>query len=266
MSFSLFKATVKSSWLMFMIFLAILFMYLSIIITMFDPENMDAMALYLESLPQAMIDAFGYGTVATDLTSFIALYFYGFIVLLFPLIYCIVIANRLIAAHVDRGSMAFLLSTPNTRAKIVSTQGIYMIISITLLLALNTALGIVVCEALFPGELDMRGFLEINVATIMLTLAISSICFFFSCIFNEAKYSLAFGAGIPLLFFVINMLRNISGNYEWLQYLTIYTLFDPMEILAGDQPLITIALIFGLVTLVLYSAAVIIFSRRNLYL
>lgn len=266
MSFPLFKATVKSSWIIFIVFVAVLFMYMSLMISMYDPENIDAMALYLETLPQGMIDAFGYNAVATDLISFMGLYFYGFIALLFPLIYCIILANRLVAAHVDRGSMAYLLATPNTRVKIIITQALFMAISVVTLLALNTAAGMVTSEALFPGEMDIPAFLKLNLATIMLTLTISSVCFFFSCVFNEAKYSLAFGAGIPILFFVINMLRNISNSYEWLRYLTIYTLFDPVEILAGEQSIITICLVFSVITLILYSAGIFIFSRRNLYL
>ncbi|MDW7739865.1 MAG: ABC transporter permease subunit [Bacillota bacterium] len=266
MNFALFKSTVKSNWILFVIFLAVLFMYMSIIISMYDPENIEAMALYLETLPQGMVDAFGYNATATDLVSFIGLYFYGFIVLLFPLIFCIVLTNRLVAALVDRGSMAYLLATPNTRIKIITTQAIFVIIAVSLLLFLNTLAGIAMCEGLFPGELDIPVYLKLNFATLMLTTAISSISFFFSCIFNESKYALAFGAGLPILFFVINMVRNIGSNSEWLKYLTIYTLYDPQQILSGEQSVLMISLVFGVITLVLYTGGIVIFSRRNLYL
>ena len=266
MNFTLFKATSKSNWIIFVIFVAILFMYLSIMISMYDPDNIEAMTQMYEMLPQGMVEAFGYGDTATDLVSFIALYFYGFIVLMFPLIYCIILANRLVAALVDRGSMAYLLATPNTRTKIVTTQAVYMVISVTSLLIINTAAGIIFSELMFPGEMDLRPFLELNLFTILLTLAISSICFFFSCIFNESKYSLAFGAGIPILFFVINMLRSVGDNYLWLKYLTLYSLYDPNGIVIGEQSILPISLVFGGITLVLYGAGIAIFSRRNLYL
>jgi ABC-2 type transport system permease protein len=266
MNFALFKATLKSNWLIFMIFVAILFMYMSIMVSMYDPDNVDAMAQMYEMIPEGIMDAFGYGGTATDLVSFISLYFYGFIVLLFPLIYCIIMANRLVAAHVDRGSMAYLLSTPNTRVKIVTTQAVFMAGSIILLLIINAGIGLGFSEIIFPGEMDIPAYLLLNLVTVLFTLAISSICFFFSCIFNEAKYSLAFGAGIPILFFVINMLRNISDKYEWLQYLTIYTLYNPEGIITGETAVLPISLVFVAMALVLYSAGVIIFSRRNLYL
>jgi ABC-2 type transport system permease protein len=265
-SFSLFKATTRSNWVVFLIFFAVLLMYMVIMLGMYDPETMDAMNLYVEALPQGMMEAFGYDIPVTNLITFMAVYFYGFLVIMFPLIYCIILANRLVAVLVDRGSMAYLLATPNTRAKIVATQGFYLAFSVSLLLALTAAVGIAFSEMMFPGEMDIPAFIKLNLVTIILTLAISSICFFFSCVFNESKFSLAFGGGIPILFFIINMLRNIGGNNEWLKYLTLYSLYDANAIVTGQQELISVIPPFAAVTIVLYSLGIIIFSRRNLYL
>jgi len=123
-SFSLFKATIKSNWVVFLIFFAVLLMYMVIMLGMYDPETMDAMNLYVEALPQGMMEAFGYDIPVTNLITFMAVYFYGFLVIMFPLIYCIILANRLVAVLVDRGSMAYLLATPNTRAKIVRSASL----------------------------------------------------------------------------------------------------------------------------------------------
>lgn len=266
MNLALFKSTAKSNWAIFVIFFAVLLMYMSTMISMYDPENIDAMNQLIETMPQGMMDAFGYGETATSLITFIALYYYGFIAIMFPMIYCIILANRLVAAHVDRGSMAYLLATPNTRVKIITTQALYMALSLTVLLVLNTAAGIAIGEAVYPGYMDIPAFLKLNLVTILLSLAISSICFFFSCLFNEAKYSLALGGGIPILFFIINMLRNISNNYPWLEYLTLYSLFNPQEIVAGEQSMVAVYLIFAGIALALYSGGIFIFSRRNLYI
>ena len=266
MSLALFRATFKSNWIIFIIFFAILLMYMASILGMYDPESIDTMQQLIETMPQGMMDAFGYSGSPTNLISFIALYYYGFIALMFPMIYCIILANRLVAAHVDRGSMAYLLATPNSRIKIIATQAFYLIFSVTLLLALNTAAGIGLSEIMFPGDLDLANFIRLNLVTILMTLAISSICFFFSCLFNEAKYSLAFGAGIPLIFFIINMLRNIEGSPEWLKYLTLYSLFDASAIVTGEHPVTLAILNFAAMAIILYSAGILIFSRRNLYL
>ncbi len=264
-SFPLFKAGFKLNWLLFLIFLAVLVMYMTIMISMYDPENVEAMNVYLETLPEVMVDAMGFSTAATELTSFIGLYYYGFIALLFPMIFCIILANRLVATLVDRGSMAYLLSTPNTRVIIVTTQALFIVSCIIIMLLINTTIGISFSESMFPGDLNINIFIKLNLITILLTLAVSSICFFFSCLFNETRYSLAFGAGIPLLFFVVNMLRSVGEKADWLKYLTIYSLFDAGAIISGEQSIILTSLGFAAITLLLYSSGIIIFSRKNLY-
>lgn len=150
MSFTLFKATAKSNWLIFLIFFAILLMYMTVMVGMYDPDSIDAMNQFVESMPQGMMEAFGYGDTATSLATFMALYYYGFIIIIFPLIYCIILSNRLVAVLVDRGSMAYLLATPNTRVKIITTLAFYMAASITLLLIINTGIGLALSESMFP--------------------------------------------------------------------------------------------------------------------
>ncbi len=76
----------------------------------------------------------------------------------------------------------------------------------------------------------------------------------------------AFGGGIPILFFVINMFSNVSDNYPWLEYLTLYSIFDSYEIATEEQNTAILYLTFVIIALVLYSAGLISFSRRNLYL
>ncbi len=266
MSVPLFKATLKANWFLFLIFLAILLMYMLIMISMFDPDDVDAVTQLYETLPRGMLDAFGFDAPATDLVSFIALYFYGFLILLFPMIYCVILANRLVSALVDRGSMAFLLATPNSRSKIVITQALYLVVSITVLLILNAGAGLLFSEILFPGEMDIPAFLNLNLVSIVLTLAIGAICFFFSCLFNEAKNSVALGGGLPVFFFVVKMLSNIGDNYTWLEYLTIYSLFDAHDLVSGEQSVTVLFLVFTAIALALYGSGIIIFSRRNLYL
>ena len=47
---------------------------------------------------------------AADLLGFMISYLYGFILLVFPMVFCILRANGLVAKYVDRGSMACLLA------------------------------------------------------------------------------------------------------------------------------------------------------------
>ncbi|MDD5492322.1 MAG: ABC transporter permease subunit [bacterium] len=261
---TLFKATTRANWLIGLIFLAIMMMYLAIIISMFDPESLAGLNAMLETLPRELVAAMGFEMLGAGLTSFLGNYYYGFIAIMFPMIYCIIIANRLVAKHVDSGSMAYLLSTPNSRLTIVATQAIFLLVSVTILFGLVTFAGIAISQAAFPGQLDTGGFLLLNLVTLLTFYAISGICFFFSCVFDDIKYSLAFGAGIPIAFFVLNMLANVSEQYAWIGNFSLFTLLDPIEILAGGSfPVTTMIILTGL-AIVMYTGGMISFNRRNL--
>ena len=230
MNKTLFKKTIKTNWLIGVIIFAVMMMYLSIIISMFDPENVEGIMAMIETMPQELVAAMGLTEMGTTLTTFIASYYYAFIALMFPMIYCVIVANRLIAKHVDKGSMAYLIATPNSRIKIASTQAIFLLFSITLLFILVSLSGILISQALFPGQLEIGAFLLLNFITMVIFYAISGISFFFSCLFNETKYSLAFGAGVPIAFFVLNMLSNVNEQYTWIGNLSLFSLIEPIAI------------------------------------
>ena len=73
------------------------------------------------------------------------------------------------------------------------------------------------------------------VGCFVLQLFIAGISFLASCVFNDSKYSIAVGGGIPALMYVLQMLANTGGNAEKVKYFTFFTLFDPDALIAGDR-------------------------------
>jgi len=264
MSRTLLKYTTRSNWIIGAIILAIMFMYLAIIVSMYDPESIEQLLAMVEMLPEEFAAAMGFDVAVTDFTSFLGQYYYQFLIFLFPMIYCIILANRLVAGHVDRGSMTYLLSTPQSRVRVVTTQAVYLLLSVSEMIALVALGGLALSAAMFPGELDVEMFLLLNVGAVAFFLALSGICFLFSCLFDDTRYSLALGGGIPVLFFVINMLKNVGPNYGWLRYLTLFSLYRPAEILAGDQSVWANSAILVAIAAVLYGGGIYIFDRRDL--
>lgn len=260
---SLFKATIKQNLIVMLIIIAALMLYLPIIISMFNPDMQDSLNEVLEMLPQQFVSALGFSTAGNDLLSFIATYFYGFLILLLPMIFTITAANRIVASLVDRGSMAYLLSTPNTRSKIVITQAVYLLGSITLLIGLVTAVGIGISQALYPGELDIGGFIVLNLGALLLHYALSGLGFLASCSFNDSKNSLMFGAGLPVAFLLLQMLSDVGEKTEFLKYFTILTLFEPTKIVTGEGYGISF-LVLGILAVCLYLAGIISFKKRDL--
>jgi ABC-2 type transport system permease protein len=159
--------------------------------------------------------------------------------------------------------MAYLLSTPNTRLKIARTQAIFLAVTITLLIGFVTVVGIVISGFLYPGELAVSGFLLLNLGALLLYYALTGIGFFASSFFNDTKNSLAIGAGLPVAFLVIQMISNAGETTNFMKYVTLYTLFSPEKIIQGEGYLFSFV-ILGVIAIVMYSAGLYAFNKRDL--
>lgn len=259
----LFRRSARSLWKTWVVFAAVLSLYVSMITAMFDPKLNATLDEIVTAMPQLM-NMVGMQAGSSSLGGFLINYLYGFLLLLLPLVFSILAANRLVARWVDTGSMAYLLASPNTRARVARTQALVLIAGDTLLTAYCTALAVGCAAAMFPGELDVPAYLVVNAGLLCLHLALGGFCFFASCLFNESRLSVALGAGVPVLFFLIRMLANMGGRLEKLKYATVFTLFDPTGLFRGDGAAYAGAAVLLALGLGFYALGTAVFSRRDL--
>lgn len=259
MSLTLFKADLKGNALLWAIIAYAMMIYFSVIASMFDPTDTTAIASMLELLPEGLMSAFGFDSVSTNLTGFLADYYYGFIVFIIPLIYCIITANKL----VDNGSFSYLLMAPVSRRRIIVTKGGTLLFSIALLFVLLHSVGGMVCRALFGDMLNRRIFLRLNLNAALLTMLVGMICFFYSCLFNEARLALACSSGVTVGSLLLFVLGGASPKAEFLKDFSLYSLLDAQRILEGSGTAGLEVVLAGLV-LLLFGMSVFVFDRKNL--
>lgn len=262
---TLYKREMKGSQKILLIFAAVITMYVSIIITMYDPEMMKTLDSFYEVMPEIMASV-GMTAGATSLIGFMISYLYGFILLVFPMVFCILRGNGLIAKYVDKGAMTALLAAPVKRRTVAATQAFVLISGVLLLVLYTTGLEIVIAEANFSSELVLSKLLKLNAALLCLHLFIGGICFLASCIFSDTKYSIAFGAGIPALMYVLQMLANAGKKAEMAKYFTFFTLFDPNGIIANESSAIIGAIALGIGGVGLYLTGIMIFDKKDLHI
>lgn len=259
----LLKATIRQNYLVFVVIIAVLMLYLPIIIGMYDPVTQKSLNDMLEMMPAALISALGFSGASASLIGFVSTYYYGFLIFLVPMIYTIVVCNRSIVSHVDKGSMAYILSTPNTRQRIIRTQAMFILASVTLMIGIVTLAGIAISEIQFPGQMDIRGFFMINLGVLLLYYALTGIGFFASSLFNDTKNSLGIGAGLPVAFLLFNMISNVGEATRFFRYISLFTLFDTDQIISGEGFLLSF-IVLGIIAAVMYGMAFYVFSRRDL--
>lgn len=261
----LFKKEIKSNYNMLILFMAILSMYCYMIIAMFEPGMVNSIKTMIESMPD-LFAAFGMAQINDTLIEFVGGYLYGFILIAFPLVFIILLTNKLVVRYVDRGSMAYLLATPNKRKNIIRTQGIFMALSILCLVVYVTIFSIIVSQSMFPGELNMDKFLILNVGLYGLLLFMGGLNFLSACVFNESSFALGVGGGLSVLFILIQMISQVGEKFEVLKYLTPLTLFNPDKIIAGDTSADLEVIILYLVGVIFFIVGFKIFSKKDLHL
>lgn len=265
MELTLYKREMKGSWKLLVIFGAVLTMYVAIIISMYEPDMLKLLDSYAQAMPELMA-AVGMTAGAADLLGFMISYLYGFILLVFPMAFCILRANGLVAKYVDRGSMACLLAAPVRRSAVALTQAAVLISGTVLLVGYVTGLELAVCQSSFPGELAAEEFLAVNAGLLCLHLFIGGVCFLASCAFSDTKYSLAFGAGVPALMFLLQMLANAGDAAEKARYFTFFTLYDPKGLAAGEAQAVLFAGLLLAGAAALYAAGVAVFCKKDLHI
>ena len=262
---ALFRKEARDSLGLWLIIVAVNALYFAIIVWMFDPELGSALKTFEEAMP-GLMSMFGMVPAGENLTQFMGAYLYGMIMQIFPMVFTIVTANRLIAKHVDSGSMAYLLAAPVSRVKLAVTQLDVLVSGLVLMIASCTGLGILLAETMFPGDLTFRGFLLLNVACLCLKICIMGISFLSSCAANESRRSLAFGAGIPVLAYVLQMLSTQGEAAKNFRYASFFTLFNVSGLINAETTALLQAGVLLLIGLVLAVIGVLVFKRKDLHI
>ena len=190
---ALFKLEWKSNYKILVIFCLILTMYTTIMLAMYDPKLGTALETFAKSMPEIMAMV-GMSGTPTTLIDFLSTYLYGLIMIVFPLIFGILLALRLVVRKVDNGVMSYLLCSGVERRSVWFTQMLVIITNLFVLIAFCTGLGLGCSALMFPGDLDIGAYLVLNLGVFILQLTLTGICYMCSCIFNEYRLASLFGA------------------------------------------------------------------------
>ena len=263
MSMVLFKREWKSNYKIFLIFIAIMTLYESIIVAMYDPKLGESLNMMAESMPQ-LFAAFGMTDPGLTLLDFLTNYLYGFILIIIPLVYIMIMCHRLMARYIDKGSMAYLLATPHKRSDIFITQLCVLLSGVIGLIVYSVVLILGCSSMMFHESIDIAKFLMTNVGLLGVHFFFASFCYLTACSFNEVKLSIGIGAGVGVISILIQMLSQVSDRIEFLKYFTPLTLFDAKGLQVYDQQsLLCMAGLFALAVICIVIGCM-NFSKRDL--
>lgn len=265
MNLTLLQREIKYSLKILLIFCGVLTLYTAMIISMFDPKLGESLEMIKESMPE-MFALVGMDAPGTTLLDFINNYLFSFLYKVFPVVFFAFLVNRVLIRYIDRGTMAYLLSTSNSRKKIAFTQAGVILIQLLLLMVYVAILTIIVCESSFKGELDIPSYLLVMAGLYGLLMFLSGVCYLSGCIFNESGKAFGIGIGLNVLFILLQMISQAGDKFEDLKYLTPLTLFSPEKIASGGAEGIVMFLILYAGGIIFYGAGIYIFNKKDLSL
>lgn len=191
----------------------------------------------------------------------------------------VILANSLISSQVDRGSMAYVLSTPTKRSAVAITQMVFMIIVPLLIIAIVCATRIGTTY-LFYDEVNVPGILALFGGMYILVEAVCGLCYMGSCIFSQSRKSMAFGGGLAVWFFLASMIGlfgsenmvNTGMGVEELSVfnkLTLVGLYDVDALSTVGTGSVDTAFVWKLlillaVAIVTYAIGAVRFSKKDL--
>ena len=264
---TLYFKELKRNFPLFIIFAFLLLLYGGIVSSLFNPnpDMTNWMELVTEQFPE-MMEFIGFNVNnLNDYQSFVAGYLYGMLMIAFGLILVILLVNKLIFNYISNGSFVFLLSSPNSRNKVLGTQIFVVltylfsfVLTIFLILALSGSLN-------FPQHVDWLKLLYLNFSFFLLLLFISSLTTFASSLF-EGKVAFSLNIGLNVSFFIFKLISNLGNNYKFFKYLTPYSLFNIEKALNFEFGSVINNIILLLLTVTLYTITFISFKKKDLSL
>lgn len=183
---------------------------------------------------------------------------------------CLGIGGGLFAALLGISALAkeekdhtaeFLLSHPVSRARIVSEKLLAVMAQIVILNLVVTAISVASFKVI-GEELDVKPFLQIHAAYLLLQIQIAAVCFGFSAFMKNG--GVGAGLGFAMILYFLNIIANISEGAHFLRYLTPFAYSDAATIISEgklDIVLIAVGLCY---TAAGIAAACIKYTRKDI--
>ena len=205
--------------------------------------------------------------------------FYGMMTTILPGIYVLVTSNKLIAGQVDRGSMAYVLSTSVRREAVAFTQSVFMVSSLALMFGIETLAHILINSSNpismatlgyvgLAGNITTKMIIQVNISAFVVCLALAAVCMAFSGIFNSSKYTLGLAGAFVGESILVNMLAmfgrlGVDGLKD-LKYATICSFYYYESVLFGKNDWAQNLIIPVVIAVVALFAGGIVFKKKDL--
>jgi ABC-type transport system involved in multi-copper enzyme maturation permease subunit len=265
---TLFKQTIKDSWLTALIYLIVSVLFVWMFVSIF-PSFQSASANFnelLKSYPQSLLKAFGYDPetpIFSSIESYISLENFSFMYQVLIVGIVASFSSWAIAGQIEKKTMSILLSLPVKRYEIFFAKYFSNAIIILIFNAVSIY-SIILFAKLYDVSYNLPHYHLMFAASTLFSMAVYAISIFFSSIFRDKGKVIFLTTGIVLVMYALFIISGLKENLINLKYGSFFYYFNATSILAkGIMPDYTY-LVFGGTIIVFTALAVAIFSKRDI--
>ena len=217
--------TYLKSFLIWAVIITVLYIGVALIYPfVITDETMKSMDELIQVFPPEMLKAFN-----MDLASVSTYYGWlkteGFTFLLMIIgIYASIMGGTILLVEESEKTIEYLGSLPIKRSKILTNKIIVSIMFILLMCIFISLFNYI--ALLFSGDFSHKEYFLISITPILISLPLFAINLFISTFMHKTKKTIGISIGMVFIFYVINILSDMSDKAKFLKYFTIDTLAD----------------------------------------
>lgn len=144
----------------------------------------------------------------------------------------------------------FLLTHPISRVSIIAQKLLSVLTQVVVLNIVVVAVSLI-SAAVVDECFEMKEFMLLHVAYLIMQLEISCICFGISAFIKRG--SIGIGLGLALAFYFMNLVCNMTEQAEFLRYITPYAYAEASNIISEGK-LDTVLIVIGIIIAVIGAA------------
>ncbi len=217
----------------------------------------------LENYPPEMLALFGGNDVSfATLGGFFQVEYLGLMWMIIIASAVVIFAVRAFAGEIGNGTMELVLAQPVSRSQVAVTRVVAFIVY-AVLLNVATFVPIQLFGSSYGIELSGGVFWTVSALGLLFTLAIGGFAMLLSSMFRDGGKPAAIASGVLLLFWIADMVANVSEAAEFFDPVNLVTYWQPGVIINGGDAPAEAWWIYGILAVVTLAGSVFIFSRRD---
>lgn len=176
-------------------------------------------------------------------------------------LFAALLGSRMLSKEEDEHTAEFLLTHPVTRASVISGKLLALFIQILIFNGICALCGLV-SFSLIDESFNTEAFWLFHLAQLVLHLQIAAVCFGVSAFMKRG--SMGFGLGLAALLYFLNIIANLSEDFEFMRFITPFGYADAANVIPDvsiDMQAMGVGCLYLVIGVLLAYA---VYSRKDL--